>query len=218
MPDASVAVKVWGDYACFTRPEMKVERVSYPVMTPSAARNILQAIFWKPEFQYQVREIHILNPIKHFSMVTNEIKSRQSFEAAMRWMKNGGGYYAEDNRTQRHTLGLRDVAYVIRAEMVLEPHATDPVIKYLEQFNRRVKRGQCFRRPYLGMRQFAAHFAAADGSEQPIALDEDLGLMLFDLSFLADGTATPIFAPFQLRQGVMVVPPELYAQRRTREG
>lgn len=136
----------------------------------------------------------------------------------MRRMKNGGGYYAEDNRTQRHTLGLRDVAYVIRAEMVLEPHATDPVIKYLEQFNRRVKRGQCFRRPYLGMRQFAAHYAPVDGSEQPIALDEDLGLMLFDLSFRADGTATPIFAPFQLRQGVMVVPPELYAQRRTREG
>src|SRR5438045_4027874 len=110
MPELEpVQVKVWGERACFTRPEMKVERVSYSVMTPSAARGVLEAIFWKPEFRWEVRDIWVLNPIRHFSLVRNEVNSKASIPGA-------GGYFADEDRAQRHTLGLRDVAYLIRAD------------------------------------------------------------------------------------------------------
>src|SRR3989442_11709207 len=112
MPEhAPLEVKVWGAYACFTRPEMKAERVSYPVMTPSAARGLLEAIFWKPEISWQVREIWVLNPIHHFSILRNEVKHKAAPSTVRGWARTGGGYFAEEdkNRAQRHTLGLRDV-------------------------------------------------------------------------------------------------------------
>src|SRR6266508_6850254 len=118
-----LAVRVWGDLACFTRPEMKVERVSYPVMTPSAARGILEAVFWKPEFRWRVQEIWVLKPIRYTSILRNEVNSRQSERAARGWQADGGGYDAAADRAQRHTLGLRDVAYVIAAQIELKPHA-----------------------------------------------------------------------------------------------
>src|SRR5215213_2804544 len=106
-------VKVWGQYGCFTRPEMKVERVTYPVMTPSAARGVLEAVFWKPEFRWQVQEIWVLRNIRYTSILRNEINSRQSERTARSWQIDGmGGYDASADRAQRHTLGLRDVAYV----------------------------------------------------------------------------------------------------------
>src|SRR5437899_6039258 len=103
-------VKVWGSLACFTRPEMKAERVTYPVMTPSAARGVLEAIFWKPEFSWQVREIWVLNPIRHFSILRNEVNSKVVVSTAKGWAEHGGSYFAEYDRAQRHMLALRDVA------------------------------------------------------------------------------------------------------------
>src|ERR1700681_1645556 len=127
-------VKVWGELACFTRPEMKAERVSYPVITPSAARGILEAIFWKPEFSWQVREIWVLNEIRHFSILRNEVNSKAVAATAVRWGQSEGGYFAEEDRAQRHTLALRDVGYIVRADVILRDHATENVAKYRDQF------------------------------------------------------------------------------------
>jgi CRISPR-associated protein Cas5d len=205
-------VKVWGDFACFTRPEMKVERVSYEVMTPSAARGVLEAIFWKPEFVWQVREIWVLKPIRHFSILRNEVNSKAVVSTARGWAEDDDGFFAEDDRAQRHTLALRDVAYLIKADIALKPHATDDVAKYRDQFRRRVNRGQCHSVPYLGCREFAAYFGPSDGSEQPIDLTDDLGRMLFDLDYASDGSGrgTPRFFAARLEVGVLRVPAELY--------
>ena len=205
-------VKVWGDFACFTRPEMKVERVSYEVMTPSAARGILEAIFWKPEFSWQVREIWVLNPIRHFSILRNEVNSKAVASTARGWAEDGGGYFAEEDRAQRHTLALRDVAYLIKADIELKPHATDDIAKYRDQVRRRVNRGQCHSIPYFGCREFAAHFGPPDGDEKPIELTDDLGRMLFDLGYVDDGSGrgTPRFFAARLEKGVLRIPDELY--------
>lgn len=203
-------VKVWGELACFTRPEMKVERVSYPVMTPSAARGLLESIFWKPEFTWDVREIWVLNPIRYQSVLRNEISTRQSHQTARGWAASGaGGYDAPDDRTQRHTLALRDVAYVIRAGMTLRMDVMDDVAKFRDQFRRRVQRGQCFSMPYLGCREFSASFGPVDGSERPLAVSDELGNMLRDLEYDGSGrgTATPRFFAARLDGGVLRVPP-----------
>ncbi|MCC6314062.1 MAG: type I-C CRISPR-associated protein Cas5 [Thermomicrobiales bacterium] len=206
--DRPLALKVWGDLACFTRPEMKVERVSYPVMTPSAARGVLEAIFWKPEFDWRVDEIWVLNDIRYASFVRNEVKSRASERTARTWATVGGGYAAEDDRTQRHTLALRDVAYLIRAEP--EPRAGGPDVraKYRDQFRRRVQRGQCFATPYLGCREFSAFFAPPSGDEQPLPLTTDLGRMLREIAYDADGSGrgSPRFFEARLEAGVLRVP------------
>lgn len=207
-------VKVWGDCACFTRPEMKVERVSYEVMTPSAARGVLEAIFWKPEVSWQVREIWVLKPIRHFSILRNEVNNKAVVSTARKWMEEGGGYFAEEDRAQRHTLALRDVAYVIKADITLKPHATDDIAKYRDQFRRRVNRGQCHSIPYLGCREFAAYFGPPDGNEQPIELTDDLGRMLFDLDYVKDasGRGTPRFFSARLEAGILKVPVALYRE------
>ena len=226
--DPPLEVKVWGDLACFTRPEFGTERVTYEVMTPSAARGVLEAIFWKPEMQWCVREILVLNPIRRFSILRNEMNSVQTTSRA----RSGNPYYADEDRAQRHALCLRDVAYVIRADIVLRPHANDHPAKYRDQFRRRVKRGQCFTQPYLGTREFSAFFGPPDGGEQPVDLTDDLGLMLFDLDYepatdgsiqyvghsgdgreIVKGNAHPRFFPARLERGVLRVPPELYERR-----
>jgi CRISPR-associated protein Cas5d len=205
-----LAVKVWGELACFTRPEMKVERVSYPVMTPSAARGVLESIFWKPEFAWQVRAIAVLADVQYFSTLRNEVNSLASDRAARGWERGGGlgGYFAAEDRTQRHTLALRDVAYVIEAEMVLRPDVRDDPAKYRDQFRRRVRRGQCLSRPYLGCREFAADFAEPDGSEQPIEWSGPLGRMLLDIEYEPGGSGrgTPRFFDAEIESGVLRVP------------
>ncbi len=213
MPDyPPLQVKVWGELACFTRPEMKVERVSYPVMTPSAARGVLEAIFWKPEIRWQVIEIWVLNPIRHFSILRNEVKNRAVFSTAQNWAKEGGGYFAEEDRAQRHTLALRDVAYLIKADIVLQAHADEDIAKYRDQFRRRVAKGKCHHTPYLGCREFSAFFAEPDGSERPIDMSDDLGRMLFDLDYFKDSTGRgiPIYDKFSLDDGVLRIPRHLY--------
>ena len=204
-----LSVRVWGDWACFTRPEMKVERVSYPVMTPSAARGVLEAIFWKPQFAWRVERIEVLNEIRYHSILRNEVSSRASERTARRWARQGGGYAAAQDRTQRHTLALRDVAYVIHAQIDVDPMCGDNPAKFRDQFRRRVAKGRCFARPYLGCREFAADFAAPDGRERPIERTEDLGPMLLDLDYAADdsGRGTPRFFAAHLERGVLHVPP-----------
>jgi len=210
----SLAVKVWGELACFTRPEMKAERVSYPVMTPSAARGLLEAIFWKPEFFWKVREIQVLKEIRYFSLVRNEVNKKANADNAQSWATKGEGFYcAEDDRAQRHTLALRDVCYIIKADVVLKEGIREDPAKYRDQFRRRVDKGQCFHRPYLGCREFAAKFSNPAGDEKPLALDMDLGRMLFDLVFEKNktGRGKPRFFQAKLKSGVLNVPPELYA-------
>ncbi len=201
-------VKLWGDYACFTRPEMKVERVSYPVMTPSAARGTLEAIFWKPEVTWRIKEIRVLKPISFASILRNEITDRQSDRSARRWMVEGGGYDASNHRAQRHTLALRDVAYVVRAHLDLREGVPDNIAKYRDQFRRRVTRGQCFATPYLGCREFTACFSEPDADDEPIDRSEDLGPMLLGIDYAPDrsGRGAPRFFRASLDRGVLHVP------------
>lgn len=206
-----LVVKIWGDFACFTRPEMKVERVSYPMMTPSAARGVLEAIFWKPEFSWRVEEIWVLNPIRYFSILRNEVNTRASERTAANWQRNGGGYDATADRAQRHTLALREVSYIIKAQLRLRQDVQDDPAKYRDQFRRRVRDGRCFATPYLGCREFSAAFAEADGDERPIDHTEDLGPMLLEMIYSGDGSgrAAPRFFNARLEAGVLRVPPML---------
>lgn len=207
-------VKIWGDFACFTRPDMKAERVSYPLITPSAARGVLEAILWKPEFSWQIREIWLLKPIKHYSILRNEVNDKASFSSAKKWAKSGGGYYADDskNRAQRHTLALRDVEYLIKADIVLQNHAESDIAKYRDMFRRRVKKGQCYHPPYLGCREFTAFFAEPAGTEKTVNITDDMGLILFDMAFDPDGSgkAVPSFFNARIVDGILKVPQKLY--------
>ncbi len=189
-----LTVKVEGDFALFTRPEFSAERVSYTIPTPSAIRGMLEGIFWKPEIRWRVEKIAVLKPIRHFSTLRNEINTLQSDRAAKSWQDSGSGYFAEEDRAQRHSLCLRDVAYIIQAHIDLKTHATDNIAKYRDQFRRRVDRGQCFNQPYLGTREFSAAFMPLSAAEEKLvtenrlaelAIDhsEDLGWMLFDVEF-----------------------------------
>ncbi len=201
-------VRVWGDFACFTRPEMKVERVTYPVPTPSAARGILEAIFWKPQIEWRVEEIWALRPIRYFSILRNEVNSRASDRVARQWRENGGGYLASHDRAQRHTLALRDVDYIVRAQIQVKPGVTDDPAKFRDQFRRRVRSGRCFSPPYLGCREFAAAFRDPEGSEQPIDVTDHLGPMLLEIDYASDGSGrgTPRFFEAQLDRGVLRAP------------
>ena len=208
--DEPVEVKVKGDLACFTRPEMKVERVSYPVMTPTAAQGLLANIFWKPEFRWHISEIWVLKPINYQSISRNEVKNRASHRSAQGWAKAGeGGYVVEDDHTPRHTLALRDVEYLIRAIPVLHDDAQDAA-KYRDQFRRRVRKGQCFGTPYLGCREFFAAFEEPTGGERPIDLDLGIGRMLIALDEKPGfpGIRTPRFTESRLERGVLRLPME----------
>lgn len=200
-------VRIWGDFACFTRPEMKVERVTYPVPTPSAMRGALEAIFWKPEFTWRVQEIWVLRPIRYFAILRNEVTDKMSDRVARTWQKRGGGYIASDNRAQRNTLALREVDYLVRAQIEVKPEANEHPAKYRDQFRRRVQQGRCFTQPYLGCREFSAYFGPPRGYESPIPLDEDLGLMLLDIDYAGtDGHNVPQFFRANLEAGILHVP------------
>ncbi len=205
---APLSVRVWGDFACFTRPEMKVERVTYPVMTPSAARGVLEAIFWKPEFRWVVEEIWVLKPIRYFSILRNEVNSRQSERAAAGWRTSGGRYDATADRAQRHTLALREVDYLIRAQPEVKPGVGEDPAKFRDQFRRRVRDGRCFATPYLGCREFTAAFSEPTGGERPVDFTDDVGRMLLDIEYEPDGSGrgTPRFFDARLEGGVMRVP------------
>lgn len=213
-----IKLKVWGERACFTRPEMKVERVSYDAMTPSAARGILEAIHWKPAIRWIVNRIHVLKPIRFESIRRNEVGHKISAQKAKEAMNagrlDGLQYYVDkdNNRQQRAATLLREVAYVIEAHFELTPKAApeDTEAKHISMFKRRAESGQCFHQPCLGTREFAAHFELLDGDPPPSALppdqrDKDLGFMLHDIDFAAGRTAR--FFRAQLKDGVIHVPP-----------
>jgi CRISPR-associated protein Cas5d len=223
----NLKVKVCGDWACFSRPEMKVERVSYEVMTPSAARGVLEAIFWKPAFQWHIRKIHVLKPIRRLSLRRTEVKEKPSLGGSIETP-------ATLNRTRRNTLALRKVAYVIEANVHLVGYGVkeNNRAKYREQFRRRVNSGACFRRPYLGCREFAAHFAPWTSDEAPPTIDrsDDLGRMFFgwryDENYASTGAhpdddydfsdaAEPVFFDASLENGTLVVP-DKYDQLKPR--
>ena len=205
-----VKLRVWGDYACFTRPEMKVERVSYDVITPSAARGILEAIHWKPAIRWIVDRIHVLKPIKFSSVRRNEIGSKISSRNATTAMNAGSldGLHllVDDERQQRAATVLRDVDYVIEAHFELTAKAGDDTEgKHLDIFNRRAAAGQCFHHPCLGTREFAASFAGIEGAlpaaDASLKGERDLGYMLYDIAF--DNDRLPMFYRPTMVDGVI---------------
>ena len=209
-----IKLHCWGEWACFTRPEMKVERVSYDAMTPSAARGVVEAIYWKPEIRWQIDRITVLKPIQFTSVRRNEVKDKIGAGAA-KAMKDGSGnlaFYVDDgdNRQQRATLMLRDVGYIIEAHVEILS-GPENIAKHLDQFNRRARKGGCFTRPYLGCREFAADFALLeDGSALPGVDDSlnggrDLGWMLHDIDFSKIKDKQAKFFHAFMRDGVIDV-------------
>lgn len=211
-----IRLHIWGDRACFTRPEMKVERVSYDVITPSAARGILEAIHWKPAIRWHIDRIHVLEPIRFESIRRNEVGGKLSPASVTKAMRVGStaglANYVDEDRQQRAATVLRKVGYVIAAHFELTDKAgpDDSVGKHLDIFNRRARKGQCFHAPCMGVREFPAHFALLDdGAPLPptdpaLERDKDLGWMLHDIDF-ADGM-TPRFFRAQMDDGVIAVP------------
>jgi len=220
----AIRVRVSGDYACFTRPETKVERFSYPIITPSAARNILDAICWRPQMRWVVQQITILKPVRYLSVLRNEVQSKISPAAVKKWIRDpnefapliAGAGQGTDS-TPRNTTLLRDVAYWIDAKPRVFDNANgNSPVKYVEMFNRRVEKGQCFERPYLGCREFAAEFGPPCESDQPIPDSFDVGRMLYDIAFLPEGNRA-VFFEAKVVEGVLDTRPEVVlgdAERR----
>lgn len=205
-----VRLKVWGDYACFTRPEMKVERVSYDVMTPSAARGILEAIYWKPAIGWKIDRIHVLNPIRFDNIRRNEVLGKIPAGNVKSALKGGEVSLYQDateSRVQRASLVLRDVCYCIEAHFELTGKAGpgDTVEKHYNIALRRLRKGQCFHHPYFGCREFPVHFEAIEG-DIPTSYyhgHHDLGLMLYDIDFADEMKA--IFFRASMVDGVIDV-------------
>lgn len=212
-PSKSFCLEVSGPFACFTRPEMKVERVSYDVMTPSAARSIFEAILWKPAIRWRVHRIEVLKPIRWINLRRNEVSAVVSTRNVQQAMAAGSGQlalYIEDERQQRAGYFLRDVAYRIHADLSLAPGSTEPLMKYTEMFARRATKGQCVNQPYLGCREFAAAFSlvASDApAVTPIGETRELGWMLHDLDFTHPSDPQPRFFNARMVAGVIDVPP-----------
>ncbi|MEC8408463.1 MAG: type I-C CRISPR-associated protein Cas5c [Pseudomonadota bacterium] len=210
-----IKLKVWGERACFTRPEMKAERVSYDVITPSAARGILDAIHWKPAIRWHIDRIHVLKPVVFESIRRNEVGSKISSRNVTQAMNAGStaglATYVDEDRQQRAATILRNVAYVIEAhfELTNKADGTDSEGKHLDIFNRRARKGQYFHAPCLGNREFPANFelieSDADLPVSELTNDADLGWMLHDFDFTND--CTPHYFRALMKQGVIEVPP-----------
>lgn len=216
-----VKVMVKGDYACFTQPALKVERMTYPCMTPSAARGILECILWKPEFQWVVKSIKILKPISFSSIKRNEINSIQSGTPI--------DILDMSKRCQRNSIVLRDVEYIIEAVIYMSEEniqkvknrdkkegriACEPIVKYREMFNRRLKKGQCWHQPYLGTREFSCDFFPVTQDDEDKATELNLtypiGSLLLDIWYDKEHNATPIYmANAVVENSTLVCPDEL---------
>ena len=220
--DKEYCLEVWGDYACFTRPELKVERVSYDVITPSAARAIFEAILFKKyAMRWQVTKIEVLNPIKWTSVRRNEVGATASIKSS--------GIYIEDKRQQKNSLLLKDVKYRIWAKLVFipvserpkeafakhKPGADENPMKYYQMFERRAEQGQCFTQPYLGTREFSASFRLVNSDKDKLCSalsaerggNRDLGIMLYDMDFSNPKDIQAMFYRAEMKEGVIIVPP-----------
>jgi CRISPR-associated protein Cas5d len=176
--DLPVVVQVNGDAALFSRPELKVERVTYPVMTPTAAVGVLEAIFWRPEMRYRIVAIEVLKPIKQFTIRRNETTDVAPLSEAVKGRRRVD---TAAHRDQRNAVCLRDVAYRIHAHVELAPHADKTVAAYRDQLRRRVRKGACFQQPYLGTREFSADFGWPDGTDRRRDVNEEIGIMLHSI-------------------------------------
>ncbi|MBP5797447.1 MAG: type I-C CRISPR-associated protein Cas5 [Bacteroidales bacterium] len=220
--DKEFCLEVWGPMACFTRPELKVERVSYDVITPSAARAVFEAVFWKPAIRWQVTKIEVLNPIKWTTIRRNEVGAVAS--------KNP--IFIEDKRQQKNSLLLQDVRYRIWAKLEFIPQwkrketknarideeeaellrKDENPGKYNAMFERRASKGQCFNQPYLGTREFSASFRLVNPEQEdltpPIDESRDLGIMLYDMDFQGNlEKPEAMFYRTKMEHGVIIVPP-----------
>jgi CRISPR-associated protein Cas5d len=234
----TIRVRVSGDYACFTRPETKVERFTYPVMTPSAARNILDAICWRPQMRWIVTAITVLKPIRTMSVLRNEVQSKLSPSAVKKWMREPASFTPlvagagqDTDGTPRNTTLLRDVAYWIDAypqvfvardsrkeaeriaraeggETDLESAEDNTPNKYIAMLGRRVGKGQCYQRPYLGCREFAAEFGPPREDDRPEPVTMEIGRMLYDIAFLPKGNEA-VFFDARLVDGVLDTRPDV---------
>ena len=210
----AIRVDVWGEYACFTRPEMKTERVSYDCMTPSAARGLLESIFWHPGLRYVIDRIHVCAPICFTNIRRNEVKDTISARRVKTVMERGAGELylaAPESIQQRAAMVLRDVHYVIDAHFDMTKNAapSDNPGKFQDIIKRRLERGQCYSMPYFGTREFSAHFRRC--TELPPCPEElkgtrDLGWMLWDMDYSDPQNITPKFFRASLVDGVMTVP------------
>jgi CRISPR-associated protein Cas5d len=205
----TLSLRASGPLACFTRPELKVERVSYPVMTPSAARGLLEAVLWKPAIAWHVERIRVLAPIKFTAFRRNEVNSKASGPTAA-VVANGGPppvLFADEDRAQRNTVALRCVDYVVEAHFTMTDRTgpEDNINKFVEMFNRRVDKGQHFHQPYFGCREFVADVSPVKGPVQPIDDSRGLGIMLWDIDFGPDRNR-PIFFAARLVGGILEVP------------
>ena len=185
-----IKIKVWSDYACFTRPEMKTERVSYDVITPSAARGVLEAIYWKPQIKWLIDRIHVLNPIQFTNIRRNEVASKISAGTVVSAAKKGHanvGMLIEADRQQRAATILRNPAYIIEAHFELQDKK-ETIEKHFNMCKRRVEKGQYFHKPYLGCREYPAHFEWVETLPESTSLPEeqtnrDFGFMLYDIFY-----------------------------------
>lgn len=209
----SFRLEVSGDFACFTRPEMKVERVSYDVITPSSVRSIFEAILWKPSIYWHITKIEVLKPIKWVSIRRNEVGSVLPEGNIRKAMKGGAmpALFVEEKRQQRAGLFLKDVAYRLHAQFELTNKAGpgDTTQKFAEMFRRRASKGQCFNQPYLGCREFSCSFRLVDFDEAPkppIAETRELGWMLYDMDYRNLENPIPLFFYAQMNNGIVHVP------------
>lgn len=206
-PTLDLRAKGW--LACFTRPELKVERVSYPVMTPSAARGLFEAVIWKPAIFWQIERIRVLNEIRFVSFRRNEVNNR-AVKPSAAVIQNGGEirhYFADEDRAQRNTVALFDVDYIIegRFSMTESAGSDDNINKFVDMFTRRVAKGQHFHQPYLGCREFPAQILTTEDAPSPIQDSRELGLMLWDIDYTGRKNR-PVFFAASLENGVLEVP------------
>ncbi len=211
----SIRIEVWGDYALFTRPEMKVERVSYDVITPSAARGILEAIYWHPGMKWKIDRIFVRAPIRFFNLRRNEVKATLNASSARTVMNRGEGELwlsAPDEIQQRAALLLRDVRYVIEAHFTLTKEAApgDNAGKFQDIIKRRIRKGQFYHQPYFGCREFPVNFAPCEEippCPEELVGERDLGWMLRDMDYSDPQNIKPRFFRAVLHDGVLEVPP-----------
>lgn len=206
-----VRIECWGEYACFTRPELKVERVSYEMLTPSAARGLVEAIFWHPGMKYVIDRIYLLKPIKFTNIRRNEVKYKVSANNMLTAARQGKSSYlsTREDIAQRAATVLRDVHYCIdlHFEMTENANDTDNSGKFREMLCRRARKGQCYHQPYFGCREFPARFRLLEDDESinPYPESRQLGFMLYDMDYSDREHIRPMFFQAELKNGVLDV-------------